>query len=155
MARYAVLIGCAQNDARAQADIAAPSGDASTNTDSTSETEAAERSIEADTEKARLLSACLNSFRSRSAPWLRRGRATPRREKQPGSHTVASYHTVNGRDDWPWLLQQVNYLQWQAGRRRVGCAPRGAAGARGTLTLPYPYPTPNRNPSPDLILTLG
>ena len=55
MERYAALIGCGQNDASTQADIAAPSCDASTNTDSTSETEAAERGIEADAEKARLL----------------------------------------------------------------------------------------------------
>lgn len=55
MERYAALIGCAQNDASTQADIAAPSCDASTNTDSTSETEAAERGIGADAEKARLL----------------------------------------------------------------------------------------------------
>ena len=54
MERYAALIGCGQNDASTQADIAAPSCDAST-TDSTSETEAAERGIGADAEKARLV----------------------------------------------------------------------------------------------------
>ena len=59
MERYAALIGCAQNDASTQADIAAPGCDASTATDdsgsSSAETEAAERSTEPDAEKVRLL----------------------------------------------------------------------------------------------------
>ena len=59
MERYAALIGCAQNDASTQADIAAPGCDASTATDdsgsSSAETEAAERSTEPDAEKAHLI----------------------------------------------------------------------------------------------------
>ena len=64
MERYAALIGCAQNDASTQADIAAPGCDASTATDGStatngsdaSSTEAeAERGTETGTEKTRLL----------------------------------------------------------------------------------------------------